>query len=389
MQFVDAALMDAAPRKLRDGSLVATARSVRTGVQLYAGSEVGKPDKDIVRVYRSPEEVFAQDSLQSFSHATVTVDHPTKHVTADNWKELAVGEVSTAAKKDGEWVHLPLVIKDRAAVEAVEGGKCELSAGYVCDLDWTGGTTPGGEVFDAQQRNIRINHLAIVDRARAGSKARIGDALPNWGASPIRDGASGAPVDQADAGHKPGEPDVQLKTILVDGLTVETTDAGALAIDKLRGLLDTSAKALEKATTDHAAAIAAKDAELAAKDAEIDAAKAKIIDGDALDALVAERAAVTSKAKALDANVVIDGKSNIEIKRAVLGDKATGKPDAYVDAAFDLIAVDGQAQGDALASFVSDAAGAEVKDAATKARDARAARLARLQNGYQAADQAA
>lgn len=366
MQFVDAVTI-AGTRRTRDGYLVADAKVGRAGIQIYTGAEVGEPTRDQVRVYRPPEEVFAKDAMASVAWRPVTVDHPSVMVDATNWRDLSVGSTGDTVTKDGDHIRVPLTLMDSAAIAAVEAGKRELSLGYTCDLDMTAGVTPSGETYDAVQRNIRVNHLAICSAARGGPDLRIGDQK----------------------GRKPGEPDVQLKTILVDGLTVETTDAGALAIDKLRGLLDTSAKALEKATTDHAAAIAAKDAELAAKDAEIDAAKAKIIDGAALDALVAERAAVTSKAKALDANVVIAGKSNIEIKRAVLGDKATGKPDAYVDAAFDLITVDGQAQGDALASFVSDAAGAEVKDAATKARDARAARLARLQNGYQAADQAA
>lgn len=127
-----------------------------------------------------------------------------------------------------------------------------------------------------------------------------------------------------------------LKTIIVDGLPVETTDAGEAAINNLRGLLDTSAKALETAQADHAKAIAAKDADIAKKDAEIADLKGKVLEGAALDAVVAERAAIVAKAKALDANVVTDGKSNAEIKRAVLGDAAKDKSDAYVDAAFDL-----------------------------------------------------
>jgi len=99
-------------------------------------------------------------------------------------KALSVGEVSTAAKQDGQLVMLPLILKDAAAIKAMVSGKRELSAGYVCELDWTPGLTADGEAYDAQQRSIKINHLALVDRARAGSQARIGDA-GNWGAAPI------------------------------------------------------------------------------------------------------------------------------------------------------------------------------------------------------------
>jgi len=184
MQFTDAVAVSGT-RRTADGYLVAEARSVRTGIQLYAGHEVGKPEMLVVRVYRSADQVFAADSLQSFTHAPVTMDHPAEAVTADNWKQLAVGEVSTAAKKDGEWVHLPLILKDAAAIQAVESGKRELSAGYNCELVWGSGMAPDGQAYDAQQANIKINHLAIVDRARAGSKARIGDGAKSWGAAPV------------------------------------------------------------------------------------------------------------------------------------------------------------------------------------------------------------
>src|SRR5690606_5280771 len=176
-KFTDSVTLDGT-RLTGDGYLVTTARSVRTGVQLYAGSEVGRPEMRTVRVMRPADEVFSQDSLQSFSHTPVTLNHPSEAVTAANWSKLAVGEVSTAAKQDGDWISLPLILKDAAAIRAVQSGKRELSAGYTCELEWTDGHPD----HDAIQRNIRINHLAVVDRARAGQEARIGD---NWGTSPI------------------------------------------------------------------------------------------------------------------------------------------------------------------------------------------------------------
>ncbi|SDJ60766.1 hypothetical protein SAMN05428953_107197 [Mesorhizobium muleiense] len=109
MQFTDAVTV-AGTRRTEDGYLVAEARCVRTGIPVYAGDEVGKPELKTVRVYRGPDHVFAGASLQSFSHAPVTVNHPKDMVTAETWKDLAVGEVSTAAKKDGEWIMLPLIL---------------------------------------------------------------------------------------------------------------------------------------------------------------------------------------------------------------------------------------------------------------------------------------
>ncbi|TPK59043.1 DUF2213 domain-containing protein [Mesorhizobium sp. B2-5-1] len=333
MQFTDAVTV-AGTRRTADGYLIAEARAVRTGIQLYAGHEVGKPDVETVRVYRAADQVFAQDSLQSFSHAPITVDHPDEGVSAENWKALSVGEVSTAAKQDGQWVMLPLILKDAAAIKSVIDGKRELSAGYTCELDFTPGVTADGEPFDAQQRGIKINHLALVDRARAGSKARIGDDAGKWGASPVT-------TQTADE----RTPEMDLRKVLVDGLQVETTDAGAQAISKLQGDLASSAAKITTLTADHAAAIAAKDADLAKKDAEIDGLKAKVLSDADLDKRVAARADLIGKAKAVAKDVKTDGLTDAAIRKAAvaakLGDAAVAdKTDAYIDARFDILVED-------------------------------------------------
>lgn len=173
-----------------------------------------------------------------------------------------------------------------------------------------------------------------------------------------------------------------LKTITVDGLPVETTDAGAIAIDLLRGKLSQAADAITAAKTTHDAALAAKDAELAAKDVEIADLKTKVLDAAALDALVAERSTIVAKAKALVPTVDTAGKSNADIKRAVLGDAAKDKSDAYVDAAFDLKTADIKTP-DPLREAITD--GVNVIDAAKALQDAKAARLERYATAHQPA----
>lgn len=370
MKFVDAAPISGT-RRTEDGYLVTTARSVRTGIQLYAGQEVGRPDLAVVRVYRDAAEVFAPDSLQSFSHAPVTINHPDEAVTADNWKELSAGEVSTAAKQDGDWIMLPLILKDKKAIEAVEQGKRELSAGYTCSLDWTPGTTADGQSYDAQQRDIKINHLALVDRARAGSQARIGDGA-SWGISPF----SSQTADE----RKSPMADT-LRKVLVDGLQVETTDAGATAIEKLMKDLASSAAKLTDAETAHAAVVKAKDAELAKKDAEIDALKGKVLDGAALDAAVQARGDLIAKAKAIAPEVKTDGLSDAAIRKAVvvakLGDAVKDKPEAYIDVRFDILAEDA-AGNEQLRGALTNLKPINSNDAAAQYEDSRQKYLDRL-----------
>ncbi len=332
MKFTDAATV-AGTRRTGDGYLVAEAKAVRTGIQLYLGDEVGKPDMKIVRVYRPAEEVFADASLQSFTHAPVTVNHPKDAVSSANWKDLAVGEVSTAAKKDGDWVWLPLILKDAAAISDVEAGKRELSAGYECSLDWTAGTTDDGQQFDAVQRNIKINHLAIVDAARAGSQARIGDSAISWGAAPIST-TDKETVDMTEA----------LRTVVVDGLSVQTTDQGAQAIAKLIKDLESSAAKFIDADTTHKAAIAAKDEEIGSLKAENQKLKDAAPKPEDLDKLVADRSALVTVIKAIDSKIEIKG-SDADLRRAAvkskLGDEMVkDASDAEISGMFKAIAKD-------------------------------------------------
>src|SRR5690606_2300087 len=127
------------------------------------------------------------------------------------------------------------------------------------------GQTANGEAYDAVQKNIRANHVAIVQRGRAGSEVRIGDDAGKWGASPITPTMDKETITMSDA----------LRTVVVDGLSVQTTDQGAQAIAKLQKDLASSAAKLADAEKAHAEAIAAKDADLAKAHAERDAANAK------------------------------------------------------------------------------------------------------------------
>lgn len=318
------------------GYLEAFARTARTGTQQYLGSEVGRPDLAVVSVYRDEAEVFSKRSLQTFSKIPVTNDHPGKSVTAENWKDVAVGTTGDDVLRDGEYLKIGLKITDASAVKAVTDGKRELSVGYSCVLVWEDGIAPDGTPYQAKQTEITADHVAIVQRGRAGTKARIGDA---WGVAPITD-------------HNPQKEKVMtLKTVTVDGIPVEVTDQGAIVIATLQQRLADAGKKITDTEAGHATALTAKDAELAkkdtelaAKDAAIDDLKAKQLTDAQIDARVKERADLIGVAKAIvDGDYT--GKSADEIRKAAvtakLGDAAIkDKPDAYIAARFDILAED-------------------------------------------------
>lgn len=342
MNFLDTVTLDSDLRKTADGYLVTSALTARSGIQLYLGSEVGIADKAVVKVYRPAEEVFSRDSLATFAHKPMTNDHPSEAVNAQNWKSLSVGIVGDEVARDGEYVRVPLVMMDAKAIADIEGGKRELSAGYTCDLDITAGTTADGEEYDAVQRNIRINHVALVSKGRAGPKARLGDAAGHaWGAIPVT------------KPFKDERNDPMTKIIMVDGLQVETTDAGAAAIEKLQRDNAKLVADMSTSAAAHAAAISAKDTEIGGLKADLKKAQDAVPAADALDKLVADRATLIEAAKTLDANIVTAGVSDADIRRnavkKIMGeDGVKDVSDAEVAGMFRALARDNRAGGDPL-----------------------------------------
>lgn len=313
-----------------NGYLETFAYTARAGVQQYRGAEVGRDDLNIVNVYRDEAEVFAKRSLDTFAKIPVTVDHPPEAVSAENWKKYAVGTSGEEVLRDGERLKIGLKITDKAAVEVVQDGKRELSVGYTANLVWDEGVAPDGTPYQARQTSIAANHIAIVARGRAGPQCCISDS---WAAlSTVTDERTVTMPN---------------RTVMVDGLSVETTDQGAQAIEKLIKDRDEARAALSDAQKGHNEALAAKDADLAKKDHEIDDLKSKALDDAAIDKLVADRADLVAKAKAIVADVKTDGKTAAEIRKAVVTSKlgedvVRDKADAYIDARFDILVEDVQ-----------------------------------------------
>lgn len=165
----------ASVRTTADGYIVASPRVGRIGIQLYRGSELGKPDMDVVRVYRPETEVMDKAAMASLAHRPVTNDHPPVPVTADNFKKYGVGHTGGNIARDGEYIRVDMMLMDASVIKDYNDGKKELSLGYTSQLEWRSGETPQGEKYDAVQTMIRINHLAVVDAARGGPKLAIGD----------------------------------------------------------------------------------------------------------------------------------------------------------------------------------------------------------------------
>ena len=141
----------------------------RCGVFMYKNA-----DGTIRKELRHPDDVLQPDSLLSMRMIPVVNGHPPERlVTADNSKRLSVGYTGETVEQELPYIIANLVITDKGTVEEIVGKKKnELSLGYTTDLIPDSGMY-FGEPYEFRQTNIRYNHLALVDEARAGPEARI------------------------------------------------------------------------------------------------------------------------------------------------------------------------------------------------------------------------
>lgn len=310
------------------GYLRAPATITKTGVFTYR-----QPDGGARRELRLPEEVFNADAMRSFGLAPLTNGHPPVMLDSRNTARYQVGSV-VEPRQDGNHVAAYVQVTDADAIEAAEQGRRQLSCGYTCALEPKSGVTkgvagiPDGLHFDAVQRNIRGNHVALVDKARAGSTVQLrldgADGFQVDDEKPIEPqpgaeaaaGRSNQTGDRVDG--RPAQETKNMENIRIDGVTFECSPQVAEAVGKTMARLDALkaelAEATKKASEQQARADAAEESLAAEKKARADA-----MSPDKVRAAVDARLALERQASPiLGDEVKVDGMTDAEIKRAVV-----------------------------------------------------------------------
>lgn len=324
-----------------------------------------RKDGTIQRELRLPEDVFSYETLNSMKLKPVTLNHPSELVTSDNADKLQVGSLGDNPSRTTQWHDTPydeitdgincaidMVITNKDAVDAVLNGKQSLSMGYTCDLEMAQpGATWCGVEYDFIQRNIRYNHCAIVDSARAGDNARIELRVDS------EDAVLEDMVIKTDGGTK------MLKKINLDGIDYEAEESviKALNMHKLRAdqaekerddacgekkTMDKKVADMEKKVTEFEKRISELEAERdSAKEKadglekELEEAKADSADPKRLDEAVKAKMELLHNAEKAKVEVKED-MSDMDIKKAIITSqfpKATfdGKDDVYIQARYD------------------------------------------------------
>lgn len=329
--------------KTDSGFLKCPVSATRVGVLKYY-----KPDGSVFKELRLPEEVFDQDSMNTLGGVPVTNRHPSKLVDKENAKKFMVGFTSDHIEKvDEKYLNTSVTITDSKLIEEIEkGGLREVSCGYTCELDMSPGIYEG-EKYDAIQRNIKYNHLAIVDRGRAGPMVKLhmdaSDAVYNG--TDLKLDFVREDINSLSEGG------IMAKMKL--GAAEYEVDAGvAQAFDS--ALKDAEKKGYDSAVSEEMKKKADKETEVKksmdALEAKVDELTAtnKKLEGEKMDAkqiheLVTKRSSLVEKAKPIvKADTKFDEMSDLEIKKAVITAKypelkLDEKSPEYIEARFDAI----------------------------------------------------
>lgn len=152
------------------------------GVFPYLGSQISDtlvPDR-VYQVYRPAEELGSPDTIESIKLIPWVNDHdmlgsreegllPAEHKGVEG----VIGE-RVFFDKGKLWANIKSF--SERFKKLWELGKIELSLGYRCTYDLTPGVW-NGKPYDAVQRNIRANHLALVDEGRMGPDVAVLDGV--------------------------------------------------------------------------------------------------------------------------------------------------------------------------------------------------------------------
>ncbi len=147
----------------------------RIGKLMYGNGEVPvtADNTGLIIIERGEDVLFDPRTIASFEGKPVTDDHPDDWVSPENWKDLSKGSANNVRRGedvDSDCLVADLLITDKDMIDAVMGGKVEISLGY--DADYTEISIGKGI-----QTNIFGNHIAAVEKGRCGSRCKIGDSF--------------------------------------------------------------------------------------------------------------------------------------------------------------------------------------------------------------------
>jgi len=147
------------------------------GEEIPEAQALGLDPKRIYMLLRDPDELAK--SVPTWNNVQLLNEHIPVNAQSHQPK-ATVGATGTDAVFEHPYLKNSLVIWTQDAIKGVEtGAQQEISCAYYYNADMTPGTYEGVQ-YDGIMRNIRANHVALVEKGRCGADVIVGDSAgPN------------------------------------------------------------------------------------------------------------------------------------------------------------------------------------------------------------------
>jgi len=144
------------------------------GREIPGAAALGLEPNRIYRMYRDPAELRA--AADSFKNLQLLMLHTV--VNADDSKpEVTVGTIGSDVEFNAPYLTASIAVWTSEAIALIESKQqAELSSSYRYRADMTPGTSPDGVAYDGVMRDIMGNHVALVEKGRAGSDVVVSDS---------------------------------------------------------------------------------------------------------------------------------------------------------------------------------------------------------------------
>ena len=287
-----------------------------------------------------PDELLNPLTVDSANNKPITDEHPGESVNLNNSNKYLKGFTASNAHVEDGKIKVDVTLSDPQLIKEVEeDGKEEVSIGFSTETVPETGEFHGTK-YDSVQKNIRINHLAVVSRGRAGHEVRLtGDSAEQV-------------VDKLDDLSKQ-ENTMEYTTVRLDGkdITVAKEDAAVVtgandaSKDKNAQIEALKAKIKElqgkSSKSDDQANKSKEKADSLEEENKVLQEKLEEFKGDAFDKKVEDAIQLRTKAtKFLGDSYDFAGKSAQDIKVAAIKTvddsfDPEGKSEGYIDGLFD------------------------------------------------------
>lgn len=303
-----------------------------------------------------PDDLFSKTTLDSAKGAPITEDHvpPSDSrglVTPENYQKYTKGALGDSITVQDGHICGAETLFDKGLIAKVDAGeKVEVSIGFELDID----PTPGeyeGQRYDCAQRNIRINHVAHVDKGRAGDTVRVQlDSVPSDVHIAIMSATAGnspqgeimpKTATQADAANTRLSVLERVAKLLGFDSADATATPAAGTETAAEGAAKPTVEDLQKQITDLTAKLKTATATIAElKKAEAGEPDLNQSEEAAMDSKLAKRSALLDAAKIIIPDVKTDGLKDRDIKLQIIAKKLPFEQNVRQDASLTDVRID-------------------------------------------------